>query len=184
MADLSNRNESNLLPGRQIDRRALAKMRSKLVTTQNRQSKTRLSLHGAEKEPRPGVRAGILILLVLLVAAANVYSFLAKDDLLTKVEPKPEALQAAAPGKNWTPDEKAMYWAYAAYSPSKFEERFGVLPEGQFLDRKKAAREVRALLAKPGLNPIVEADILALVPSKTRNSALEKPKPRPKGSFQ
>lgn len=184
MADLSNRNESNLLPKRPIDRRALAKMQSKLVTTQNRQSKPQLSVYAAEKEPRPGLRAGILILVALLIAVVNVFSYLAKDDLLSKAEPKPVALQAAAPGFNWTPDEKAMYWAYAAYSPAKFEERFGSLPEGQFLDRKKAAREVKALLAKPGLSSIVQADIQALLPSKTRNSALEKPKSGRKASIQ
>jgi hypothetical protein len=145
-------------------RKSLDKMRSKLVSAESRPSgRPGLMVHQETSAARRFAGVGILSAVLLLVAAANVYSYLERDDLLAKVEPLPEKLGDFEPAKNWKADEKAMFYAYAAFSPSKFDARFGPVPEDKVLDRKKAAKKARELFAKGGLNPIVESELKTLL---------------------
>lgn len=162
-------NENNLVPKSVEHRRALAKMRSKLVTTTERKAGKRgagLVMHEGPSSSKRLMNFGLLVLTCALVAAANVYSFLERDALLTEVEPLPPKLQYASPQKNWTKDEKAMYLAYAAYSPSKFDARFGPLPDNLLLDRKKAAKNLDAMLKEGGLSPLVLMEVKVLLDAR------------------
>lgn len=159
-------NQNNLVPRSYEHRRALSKMRSKLVTANQRQAgQASLTVH---QEPSPARRVlgkGMLAVMLMLVVTANVYSYLQRDHLLTHVEPLAAEAKYAEPQAGWSLDEKAMFWAYAAYEPAKFESRFGPLSPNLLVDRRKAAKQVQGLLEKGSLGPIVEADIRALVAS-------------------
>lgn len=151
--------DTHLVPKSYQHRQALAKMRSKLVTARRgAQAAPQLSMPAPE---RRGLRVVALAAAMLLVGSANVYSFLKRDALITMAEPLPEPLPLAAPSKGWNADEKAIFWAYAAYSPAKFDARFGGL-KGQLVDRKKAAKHLEAHLSVAKLNPLVIKEIQAL----------------------
>jgi hypothetical protein len=156
---------------RKIERmKSLNRMRSKLVNAETRPAgRPGLTMPDDGSRGRRFLMIGALAALAL-VTAANVYSFLERDDILAKVEPLPPKLEAFEPPKHWKVDEKAMFWAYAAYNPAKFEARFGPIPEGKMLDRKKAAQKARAIFEAGGLNAIVESDVKALLEANKRKS--------------
>lgn len=155
------------MPKSYENRRALNKMRSKLVTANQRQGgQAGLTMYDEPSPARRAMGAGVLAAVLLLVASANVYSYLQRDDLLARVEPLPPKLEYAAPQAGWSIDEKAMFWAYAAYSPAKFDERFGPLSKDLLVDRRKAAKQIQGILQKGGLNPIVDSEVRALVAAR------------------
>lgn len=153
-------------------RRSLDKMRSKLVSAETRPTgRPGLHVHAEPSATQRLTGAGMIAATVLLVASANVYSYLQRDALLTKVEPLPTKLEPYEPSKGWKADEVAIFWAYAAFAPAKFDERFGAIPEDKVLDRRKAAQKARDYLAKGGLNPLVEKEIKGFLDARKPRSS-------------
>lgn len=156
---MGSSHDTNLVPKSYQHRQALAKMRSKLVTgRRGEKSAPQLSMPAPE---RRGLRIVALAAALLLVGSANVYSYLRRDALITLADPAVEPLPIASPKQGWSADEKAIFWAYAAYSPAKLAARYGNM-DGEVVDRKKAAKHLEAHLRVAQLNPVVLKEIQAL----------------------
>jgi hypothetical protein len=160
----SQSNENNLVQGSASSRQSLDKMRSKLVTAKARRGKgPALSIPKAADEPflaRQTLRK-LAAFVGMLMATAIIYAYLEKDRLQETLFPAP-IVQAypAEPGKNWPADEKAVWWAYAAFDRGKFDARFGTLPEGAVLNSSIAAAKLDKLLRSGTMkNPIVLSEI-------------------------
>ncbi|HLP42524.1 MAG TPA: hypothetical protein VK465_13530 [Fibrobacteria bacterium] len=173
------RNENNLVQGSASSRQSLDKMRSKLVTAKARGAKgPALSIPKAMDEPVLARRTprNLVAFVSMLMATAVIYAYLEKDRLRETLFPAPIAkAYPAEPGKNWSADEKAVWWAYAAFDRAKFDARFGALPDGAVLNSSIAAAKLDKLLRGGTVkNPIVLSEI-----SRMRNAAGKERVPAP-----
>lgn len=167
---MPQRHENNLFPGNPGNRRAVEKMRSKLVTAGKRTGKgpalvipkEAATFQGASRAMR-----NLAAFLAMVTATANIYAYLEKDELRERLYPQEVVARSAAePDRRWTPDEKALFHAYSAWDRSRFDQRFGPLPEKFFHSPKTAAAKLEKLLASGKVtNAIVLSEINRLRPA-------------------
>ena len=172
MADESS-NETHLVPPR-LDRRTLAKMRSKLATSEHRDKKSeavRLA------RPQRHIRIWPFVIALAMVLAGMELTLRAWHDASSdSAAGRSRALARMEPPPGLSLDEQARFWCYAAYDHPKLKARFK-LPKGVFYDPHEARTRLDRLLAED-LGNAVRNEIFAYQQAHP-DPAIAKTQPRP-----
>ncbi|HKP96566.1 MAG TPA: hypothetical protein VJ385_12480 [Fibrobacteria bacterium] len=171
-------NENNLVQRRE-DRRTLEKMRRKLATSGHMGKNDVAKL---KSNPKRGVRVWPFAIAAAVVLLGLNFA------LRTQQERIAGALGAENVGKapltppaNASPDEQALFWAYAVYDVPKLKARFRI-PKGAVIDQAAARKNLDILLAE-NLGATVRNEIFVMqqkAPKETEGKkigAVRKPAP-------
>jgi hypothetical protein len=148
-AKVPERNQALVVNPRVAEKNTLEKMRKKLAVAQPLKEEAPiripLSLRSARlKRERLGqsLWAGAIALVAL---GMNVYALMHKNQILENIGIRQEQV-LASPQANWSIDDQAWFWAYAAYDLKVFRERYS---QGDALvDPDDAKHHLKILLAK------------------------------------
>lgn len=156
-----SRNETNLIGRPALDKAALEKMRSKLVTARPAQAAPRLVTPRATAKARKGRRAWIYMLAgAALLGGVNIVFHSEKDAILGLIGIS-EPASPAAPRAGLTERDKALFWAYAAYDREKLKGRFALGPK-QVIDPADAEHHLMILMGQGAVTPDAEKEIRSL----------------------
>jgi hypothetical protein len=136
-------NETNLVQQRE-NRRNLAKMRSKLVTSGQVGKKLDLTPPSAQKRP---LRIWPFVaVLGLVLAGMNFALHTQQDKIVSAMGGSAKSSARLQPPPGLSLDEQARFWCYATYDYDKLKARFK-LPRGVVYDKKEARANLDRMLA-------------------------------------
>jgi hypothetical protein len=143
MADESS-NETHLVPPR-LDRRALAKMRGKLATSEHRGKKAEILRPAGTKRH---IRIWPFVIALAMVLTGMEFTLRAWEEAKPgEAAGRSQALARMEPPPGLSLDEQARFWCYAAYDHPKLKARFK-LPKGLYFEQREARRRLEHLLAE------------------------------------
>ena len=168
MASAPAQNEFNLIPtpsSRPAGRPTLEQMRAKLATSRPE------SAAAPKPQPhKPQAKANHtwvwLLIIGALLVSANFLMYIKKERLMDSLGFQ-RLLQPLAPPAGIAEEDKALFWAYAAYAPDRLAERFHTPPDA-LVDAEDAEHHLAGLLAKE-VTPAIRMEISAL--EKARGGA-------------
>jgi hypothetical protein len=159
MAAGPNQNEYNLAPQPHKERPTLDQMRKKLASGPPAPAAAPPVPGNPAKRKRRSKSVPWMAAIAAILVAANVMGLSRKDAVL-EIMGVQNLSEPISPPPNLSLDERARFWAYAAYDQAALRAHYKLPPSG-FLDPEDAGHHVEDLLTQ-GLGPKVRDEILAL----------------------